>query len=242
MFGIGNVCLGGAAGIDGATPAEVPRLYPADAPSNDAIDVHEHHFEPACCRRIDARDGSGDAGNLGARDPQNPRGEGAHDAGRREGIAHRLIWIGSMACLDADSIAPEEGQVPAAAESGSARRALVTVSEAGSFRGPFADYARHQWQTKRKINVSSRTKSRISGSHIGATDRRAAREGVLRMDRCGNIEARVRFGSCAALAQRSRLASFEEVAISTGKQHGAFFEPRPEWINPLKVWIVRASQ
>ena len=40
-------------------------------------------------------------------------------------------------------------------------------------------------------------------------------------------------GSCAALAGRSRLASFEEVAISTGKKHGAFYQRLPEWVGPL---------
>jgi hypothetical protein len=44
-------------------------------------------------------------------------------------------------------------------------------------------------------------------------------------------------GSCSKLAQRSHLASFKEVAISTGKAHGAFFEPRPDWIRPLREWI-----
>jgi hypothetical protein len=44
-------------------------------------------------------------------------------------------------------------------------------------------------------------------------------------------------GSCAKLAARSHLASFKEVAISTGKGHGAFFQPRPEWLRPLRAWI-----
>jgi uncharacterized protein len=48
-------------------------------------------------------------------------------------------------------------------------------------------------------------------------------------------------GSCAKLAQRSELTSFEELAISTGKKHGAFFQPDPEWMRPLKDWIQRAS-
>jgi hypothetical protein len=45
------------------------------------------------------------------------------------------------------------------------------------------------------------------------------------------------YGSCGTLAARSHLASFKEVAISTGKSHGAFFEPLPQWLNPLKTWI-----
>jgi acetyl esterase/lipase len=44
-------------------------------------------------------------------------------------------------------------------------------------------------------------------------------------------------GSCAKLAARSRLVSFKEVVISTGKGHGAFFQPRPEWLEPLRAWI-----
>ena len=49
-------------------------------------------------------------------------------------------------------------------------------------------------------------------------------------------------GSCARLAARSHLVSFKEVAISTGKGHGAFFQPLPEWIRPLKSWIARTNR
>jgi hypothetical protein len=49
-------------------------------------------------------------------------------------------------------------------------------------------------------------------------------------------------GTCAKLAQRSHLRSFKEVAISTGKAHGAFFEPRPDWINPLRSWIAKTNR
>lgn len=45
-------------------------------------------------------------------------------------------------------------------------------------------------------------------------------------------------GSCRKLADRSPgMLSFEELAISTGKEHGAFFTPRPEWLEPVKSWI-----
>jgi hypothetical protein len=44
-------------------------------------------------------------------------------------------------------------------------------------------------------------------------------------------------GSCAKLAARSHLVSFKEIAISTGRDHGAFFQPLPEWVRPLKAWI-----
>jgi hypothetical protein len=48
-------------------------------------------------------------------------------------------------------------------------------------------------------------------------------------------------GSCAGLARRSGLKSFEEIAISTGKRHGAFYRPLPEWLVPLKAWIARTN-
>jgi hypothetical protein len=44
-------------------------------------------------------------------------------------------------------------------------------------------------------------------------------------------------GSCEKLASHSKLLSFREITITTGKQHGAFFQPLPEWVVPLKVWI-----
>jgi hypothetical protein len=49
-------------------------------------------------------------------------------------------------------------------------------------------------------------------------------------------------GSCAGLAARSHLASFQEVAISTGKKHGAFFQPLPAWLDPLKAWIAKTNR
>jgi hypothetical protein len=48
-------------------------------------------------------------------------------------------------------------------------------------------------------------------------------------------------GSCAGLAQRSRLASYEEVAISTGKSHGAFYRPASAWLDPLKKWLAKVG-
>lgn len=44
-------------------------------------------------------------------------------------------------------------------------------------------------------------------------------------------------GTCRKLAARSKLASFQEILISTGLTHGAFFQPLPEWVEPLKGWI-----
>lgn len=49
-------------------------------------------------------------------------------------------------------------------------------------------------------------------------------------------------GSCGKLAARSHLKSFKEVAISTGRKHGAFFQPLPEWIRPLKAWIAKTNR
>lgn len=49
-------------------------------------------------------------------------------------------------------------------------------------------------------------------------------------------------GSCRSLSNRlPKPASFTEVAINTGKDHGAFFLPRNEWIKPLIAWINRES-
>jgi len=50
-------------------------------------------------------------------------------------------------------------------------------------------------------------------------------------------------GTCKKLQNRSiKLKSFEEVSISTGKEHGAFYRPIPEWIVPVKQWIKEKSQ
>jgi len=49
-------------------------------------------------------------------------------------------------------------------------------------------------------------------------------------------------GSCGQLASRSHLRSFKEVRISTGKKHGAFFQPLPAWIRPLKAWIATTNR
>jgi hypothetical protein len=49
-------------------------------------------------------------------------------------------------------------------------------------------------------------------------------------------------GSCAGLAARSRLASFKEIAISTGRSHGAFFQPLPVWVGPLREWIASTNR
>ena len=49
-------------------------------------------------------------------------------------------------------------------------------------------------------------------------------------------------GSCSKLAQRSHLSSFKEIAISTGKGHGAFFQPLPQWTRALREWIAKTNR
>ncbi|ARN76326.1 hypothetical protein BST96_06740 [Oceanicoccus sagamiensis] len=49
-------------------------------------------------------------------------------------------------------------------------------------------------------------------------------------------------GSCKKLAARSPApSSFKEVSINTGKEHGAFYLPRSEWINPVVSWVKRET-
>jgi acetyl esterase/lipase len=46
--------------------------------------------------------------------------------------------------------------------------------------------------------------------------------------------------SCAPLfAQASRPGVHREIRIATGLGHGAFFRPRPEWLDPLLAWLPR---
>lgn len=45
-------------------------------------------------------------------------------------------------------------------------------------------------------------------------------------------------GSCGSLEKRSgAIHSYKEISINTGKNHGAFFQPREQWIEPIKGWI-----
>lgn len=45
-------------------------------------------------------------------------------------------------------------------------------------------------------------------------------------------------GSCAPLARQPEPPRvFEEIEINTGKQHGAFYQPLPAWIDPALDWI-----
>ncbi len=44
-------------------------------------------------------------------------------------------------------------------------------------------------------------------------------------------------GACGKLAARSTLSSSDEIAISTGRKHGAFYTPLKEWLGPIKNWL-----
>ena len=47
---------------------------------------------------------------------------------------------------------------------------------------------------------------------------------------------------CEARARGVDLASFKEIAISTGKSHGAFFQPLTVWMGPLREWIASTNR
>jgi len=46
-------------------------------------------------------------------------------------------------------------------------------------------------------------------------------------------------GPCEKLASRSQLTSFDEISISIGEKHGAFYTPLDNWMNPIKEWLQR---
>ncbi len=49
--------------------------------------------------------------------------------------------------------------------------------------------------------------------------------------------------SCSSLAERQPGPSvFGEIAISTGKEHGAFYLPRDEWVQPVLNWALRRKE
>jgi predicted esterase len=46
--------------------------------------------------------------------------------------------------------------------------------------------------------------------------------------------------SCQALASPHKLLqSFYEIQIATGKRHGAFYQPLPQWLDPVLDWVHR---
>ncbi len=48
--------------------------------------------------------------------------------------------------------------------------------------------------------------------------------------------------TCEKLKNRSpQLTSFDEISITTGEEHGAFYRPMPEWVVPVKQWVVEKS-
>jgi hypothetical protein len=49
-------------------------------------------------------------------------------------------------------------------------------------------------------------------------------------------------GTCEKLGSRGELLSFKEIAITTGRKHGAFFQALPEWVEPLKAWISETNR
>ncbi len=50
-------------------------------------------------------------------------------------------------------------------------------------------------------------------------------------------------GSCDEVVARNpdNIASYQEVAITTGKEHGAFYQPSEQWLMPLKIWLSRGN-
>jgi len=45
-------------------------------------------------------------------------------------------------------------------------------------------------------------------------------------------------GSCQFLQDRNKqLESFRETSITTGKEHGAFYQPLPQWLEQVKKWM-----
>lgn len=51
-----------------------------------------------------------------------------------------------------------------------------------------------------------------------------------------------RSSTCKKLEKRSpELKSFDEIAITTGLSHGAFYRPKDEWVKPIKHWINQHS-
>jgi len=49
-------------------------------------------------------------------------------------------------------------------------------------------------------------------------------------------------GSCQYVIDRSKgVSSFNEISISTGKEHGAFYNPIKEWLLPVKNWLKKVK-
>lgn len=49
-------------------------------------------------------------------------------------------------------------------------------------------------------------------------------------------------GSCQFLTDRNNnIHSFQEATISTGKEHGAFYQPLPQWLKQVKTWVKQSK-
>ncbi len=50
-------------------------------------------------------------------------------------------------------------------------------------------------------------------------------------------------GSCKKLVRRNdQISSFQELRLSTGKEHGTFYLPRSAWVDPLLAWVDEQQQ
>lgn len=51
-------------------------------------------------------------------------------------------------------------------------------------------------------------------------------------------------GSCGNLTKNNvkTVTSFQEISITTGKDHGAFYRPIDAWVKPLKSWLTYIEQ
>lgn len=46
-------------------------------------------------------------------------------------------------------------------------------------------------------------------------------------------------GECGKLAARSDLNTFDEIMLTTGKSHGAFYTAQGYWLDPIREWLAR---
>ena len=51
-------------------------------------------------------------------------------------------------------------------------------------------------------------------------------------------------GSCDEATSRNpeTIASYKEISISTGKEHGAFYQPIAQWVLPVKRWLLKEKR
>jgi hypothetical protein len=90
----------------------------------------------------------------------------------------------------------------------------------------------------------------LRAAHINTAIMATCEEGDIRHDPPvvlgGNVlsiyESSDTEGTCRALASRGHLDSFKEIVLFTGRGHGAFFQPDPRWVAPLKAWIAATNR